>query len=567
MSYKFLKIMKFIYIGTLLGVASTMFLSLDPDKTKQAAKNAEIIINSDNLLQQNTFDEFLGINSVRERDHSRINDQYQVARYHRIFGMDSYLFTGEEIVTEWKGKRCRIDRSIPHDEYPNDKMGFNPAKGGGGFDFDRFLKEMKDSGLQSIPVLARNLLYTNVPKDSMMNVWQIPWDEGGNPENPMDYKAYASFLYQFTARYGTNKLKEEGGTIDSKLLKLAPNNEIKAGLNLVFAIEPGNEMDKDWFSKREMATPKILAAFLSAAIDGHMGQMGDGHGILTADPSMKIAFPSPIDIKSDFVLEVLEELKSMRANASQYGKSVFPEENLILTAHGYPFKVDSQSGKETSDIVENTEMISKSREFVQTLRSKYTCPIYLTETGYDKVVGDVSPIGAPTIPADSMDSDEVSTFAQAKHITRLLMSMYGAGYDKTFLFTLKDPVAIEASGFRTKFSTSGLIRKNGKKDLAWHIVQYLGKQLAGYTLEYAYFKGPLSIMRLHHGDKVAFIYWMGTNNNSSTKMELPVKNYYSKVNEIVLADYNGGYQSNCIDMKKSVEIEITEFPRLVMLEP
>lgn len=559
--------MKFTYIGTFLLVGSTVLLGLNFDKSYQSAKDEELILNNNTSLQKHTFDTFLGINSVREQDGSKIKDQYQVAKYHRIFGMDSHVFTGEEIVKEWKGKKCLVDRSIPHDAYPNDKIGFNPAKGAGGFNFDEFLLTMKQSGLESIPVLAKNLLYTNVPKDSMINVWQIPWDEGGNPENPMDYKAYASFLYQFTARYGKNKLISDGGTIDPKLLKLAPNNEIKAGLDLVFAIEPGNEMDKDWFSERERATPKILAAFLSAAIDGHMGKMGEGHGILTADSSMQIAFPSPIDIKSDYVLNVLEELKELRKDAKKYGQPVIPEKNLILTAHAYPFKNGSQTGAETSDIVENTEMISRSKDFVEVLRSKYSCPIYLTETGYDKVVGDVSPIGTPTTNVDSMDSHEISTFAQAKHITRLLMSMYGAGYDKTFLFTLKDPVAIEAWGFRRKFSTSGLIRKNGDKDLAWHVVNFLGNKLAGYKLEYAYFKGPLSVMKLNNGDKVAFMYWMGTNNNSTTKVNLPLKKNYSAVSEFVLENYDNGFKPNCLDANKNVNIEVTEFPRLVILEP
>lgn len=559
--------MKFIYISTLLVVASTVLVSLNFDNSYQPVKEEEIIFNNGSSLQKNTFDEFLGINSVRERDGSKIKDHYQVAKYHRIFGMDSHVFTGEEMVTEWKGKRCRIDRSIPHDAYPNDKMGFNPAKGAGGFNFDLFLQEMKESGLASIPVLARNLLYTNVPKDSMINVWQIPWDEGGDPENPMDYKAYASFLYQFAARYGKNKLISEGGTIDPKLLKLAPNNEIKAGLDLVFAIEPGNEMDKDWFSKREMATPKILAAFLSAAVDGHMGLMGEGHGILAADPTMKIVFPSPIDIKSEYVLTVLEEMKKLRAEAEKHGKKPVPEENLILTAHAYPFKTGSETGAETSDIVENTELISKSKDFVETIRSKYSCPIYLTETGYDKVVGDVSPIGAPTIAMDSMDSKEISTYAQAKHVTRLLMSMYGTGYDKTFLFTLKDPVAIEAWGFRLKFSTSGLVRKNGDKDLAWHVVDFLGDKLAGYKLEYAYFKGPLSVMKLNNGGKSAYVYWMGTNSNSTTEVSLPIKKKYSSISEIALSDYDTGFKPKCLEMSKNIKIEVTEFPRLVILEP
>ncbi|MEL7005268.1 MAG: hypothetical protein AAFN93_21420, partial [Bacteroidota bacterium] len=73
---------------------------------------------------------------------------------------------------------------------------------------------------------------------------------------------------------------------------------------MVYAIEPGNEMNKDWITDREKASPRDMAAFLSAVIDGHMGLMGQGHGIRTADPSMKIVFPSPKDIEKDYILMV-----------------------------------------------------------------------------------------------------------------------------------------------------------------------------------------------------------------------------------------------------------------------
>ena len=199
-----------------------------------------------------TFDNFLGVNSVREPDSNRITDHYQIAKNHRIFSMDSYVFTGEEMVQKYKKNHYTVDLSKPHDEYPNDKMGFNPAKGAGGFDFDGFLAAMKSSGINSIPVLAKNLLYTNVPENNIVNVWHCPNDSNTDPLDPMSYKAFSSFLFQISARYGSAGLLEEGGIIHPDLIKVDQKNQALAGLDLIYAIEPGNEMDKDWFTDEKI---------------------------------------------------------------------------------------------------------------------------------------------------------------------------------------------------------------------------------------------------------------------------------------------------------------------------
>lgn len=524
-----------------------------------------VLISKDNL-QDNTFGEFMGVNSVREPRKNWIEDQYSVVSQHRVFGMDSYLFTGEEIVTDIKGAFFKVDRSIQHDEYPNDSMGFSPAKGANGFDFDDFLVKMNKYGYKTIPVLARNLLYTNVPDDSVINVWQIPYDTGGDAENPMSYKAFASFLFQFTARYGSNKVIREGGSIDPKLLKVIASNEVKAGLNVLFAIEPGNEMDRQWFSDKEYASPKELAAFLSAAIDGHMGKMGPGHGILAADSSMKILLPSPTDIKYGYVSDVLENLKKLRNNAESLGRKVIPIENLILTAHAYPFNENTVA--ETSTIIEQTSIFKKSYKFIKKLRETYGCPIYLTETGYDKVTGLRSPIGVPVNELDTIDEHDIGAHAQAKHILRLLFTTYAAGYDKTFLFTLKDPVLVGGKNYRTKFATTGLVRKNGKKDLAWYEIKFITEKLKDYKLTFAYLNQPVNFLKLEHKNQIAYVYWSGTNSGKSYQFQLPVQsNDIQEAELIKLAQKSDGhcFDVKCMKVQNNLSLEINEFPQLLLI--
>lgn len=553
----------FITIG--LGVIILGFLCFRP------ASETEKLIKTYQLSEKPMLGEYLGVNSVREKRKQWIHDQYQVANYHRIFGMDCFVFSGEEIITSKKRNWLTVDKTITHDAYPNDLMGFSPAKGAGGFDYDNFLLRMKQEGLKSIPVLAKNLLYNNVREDNRINVWQIPWDEGGSPENPLDFKAYASFLYQFTARYGKNRLEENGGTIKREQLKLTASNSPKAGLDLVYAIEPGNEMDKDWITKRERATPKIMAAFLSAAIDGHMGQMGPGHGIRTADATMKIVFPSPIDIDKEYILEVKKEIAELRRDAKKYGYEVEPFDNFVFTAHYYPVKGGSQKKALGGEYVENSEMEAKSMDFVKTMKYHFdNAEVYLTETGYDKVTGEFSNTGVPAAPGDSIDSNDLSTIAHAKHTTRLVLSNYASGYDKIFLFTLKDPKPVGGRGYRTKFSTMGLIRKNGKKDHAWYAINTLQAHLKSYTFESLNDEGDLRIMKLKDklSENIAYIPWLKTNEGQKLDQHLlRIDKEFNKIKNIKLVDKQPAGVTTFLKANgNSIKVDVTEFPSLIICE-
>jgi len=518
-------------------------------------------LTQNDLLQRQQFGDFLGINSVREGRKSWIYDQYRVINNHRVFGMDSYLFSGEEIVIASKRPYFKVDLSKSHDKYPQDIMGFNPAKGAQGFNFDEFLFQMKSAGLNSIPVVARNLLYANVSEDSMVNIWQIPVDEGGESSDPLSYRAYASLLFQFAARYGRNKLQNEGGTIPQSLIKVNSANEIKAGLDLIEGIEPGNEMDKDWFTAKEEANPEELAAFLSAIIDGHMGLMGPGHGILPADSSLKIVFPSPTEIKSDYVVEVLSNLKDLRADANERGYETIPYENMIFTAHAYPFA--DGSGNERSTSVEKTTIFERSYDFIKRIRSITNSPIFLTEIGYDKAVS--SPIGVPTNNYDHTDSFQLSPQAHSKHLLRTIFTCFAAGYDRTYIFTLKDPVLVGQKGYTSKFSTTGLIGKDGSKYQFWKIMSYLQKRLASHKLTYAYVKQPVNCLLLENYSERVLVLWSGTNNNSSYSIEIPENLIEDNRFSIVRFDSQTGLYEECYRTDKQVSIEVDEYPKLLIL--
>jgi hypothetical protein len=93
----------------------------------------------------------------------------------------------------------------------------------------------------------------------------------------------ADHFFQSAARYGRV-------AVNTSLLKLSPSESRRAGLATLGWIEIMDEQNADWNDGRPgFFTPYEYAAMLSAAVDGHGGQMGPGMGLKTADPSMKLA--------------------------------------------------------------------------------------------------------------------------------------------------------------------------------------------------------------------------------------------------------------------------------------
>ncbi|MCA6078690.1 hypothetical protein [Fulvivirga sedimenti] len=507
---------------------------------------------------------------MREDRQPWLEDQYKVALNHRVFAMNAMTFTGEEVLKGANGRFYIVDLTVPHDEYPNDKMGFNPARGANGFNFDKFLSEMKKNGMSSIPVLNGNLLYTDVEQDTLIPQGQLPWDTNGNRKNPMDYKAFSSFLYQFAARYGKNQFTEDGGTIDRNLIKVIDSNEKLAGLDLIEAIEPGNEMDRNWFTDKEEASPGDMAAFLSAAIDGHMGLMGPGHGIRNADPSMKIVFPGLIDIKEDYFLDVRDELLDLRKDAEKYGYPINPLTNFVINVHKYPEygriyrKLNDTKGRPQ---FEDTDIYEQSVRFVNEMREEFPdCDIWMTESGYDKMTAEEGRMGTPTAPGDSVTDMGISPKAQARQLARLSLSMYGSGFDRLYLFTLKDPKAIGAGYYKVQFSTSGLIRKNGQKDLAWYVVNGMRSKLSGYFLRNYEIVDGMHIMTFSkNGESDIQALWLASVTGASTEKMINGDNKGGMSVFALEKSEDPDWLSGETYEKNSIEVKVTEFPILVQL--
>ena len=250
-------------------------------------------------------------------------------------------------------------------------------------------------------------------------------------------------------------------------------------------------------------TPPKMAAFLSAAIDGHMGLMGPGHGIRLADPDMKIVFPSPTDIRLGYILEVRSHIMDLRKDAGKYGYEVDPFKNFVITAHYYPVKGVSQRYSKGGQSVDESDIVEKSEKFLQGIRNYYPdAEVWLTESGYDKSIDQKkSRIATPVTDEDPIEFGRLSYRSQAKHLCRLALTMFETGYDKMFIFTLKDPQFKNKPGYFSTFLSSGLMHKNGDKNWSWYSMNAMRERLTGYIYESTALDGEIKIVGLRNGKR------------------------------------------------------------------
>ncbi len=133
------------------------------------------------------------------------------------------------------------------------------------WDFDEYYTRMKKFGINVCPTVSTHSRRT--PKDLSPNSW--------DPEN---FLSYACMLFQYVARYGSNK------NIDPSVIKVGEGQEVKIGMGVLDAVEPLNEPDGTWLGREQYFTPFEMASFLSMCYDGHEGKYKNC-GVKQADPN------------------------------------------------------------------------------------------------------------------------------------------------------------------------------------------------------------------------------------------------------------------------------------------
>jgi len=257
----------------------------------------------------------------------------------------------------------------------------NPSANDGRWDFDEYYKRCHDDGISVIPTLQAD----NSGREFFgERHFCKPAERMDDTEDPNDYRLYASMVYQFAARYGSNK------NVDPATIRVSENNEPLVGLGYLEGAEFLNEPDGWWMDRTAYFTPFELAAFLSACYDGHEGTMGVGFGAKQADPAFRVSMSGLATVEAFWIKAMHFWAKFNRKD----GKLPFD----IINLHHYCTKVvntndvvdANTAGRDMGDTVfmgvspEEGNIVGEMAGSVK-YRNTY-CPdleIWLTEFGWD----------------------------------------------------------------------------------------------------------------------------------------------------------------------------------------
>lgn len=251
---------------------------------------------------------------------------------------------------------------------------------------DQLLQGFKNEGAENLVDLNQSWAFLR-PSGTPNPMLTKPVDPGlshldlATTTNPLSYKFAARMCYMLAARYGNNV------DADASFVNLAPKDDgspqaMRIGLGLIRCLEIGNEYDRWWEGAAIYFNPQEMAAYLSAIYDGHMGQMGPGFGMKTADPSMLVSMVSTASSSNTgYIREMQLWWNKIR------GEGNFAMD--VINYHWYNSNDGSQgSGGAFAVHPEIGSLITANKRWVD-FRDEF-CPqveVWLTETGYDEHLG------------------------------------------------------------------------------------------------------------------------------------------------------------------------------------
>ncbi len=343
-------------------------------------------------------------------------------------------------------------------EYHN--LGFTEVAAGvfefdrwnGFWDFDAYYESLKNAGVTVSPCIQQNVSFNS------SSGREKPLFDGEDATEPSAYSEHARHMYQYAARYGKTKVPLQNLLLNTGQIE-------KTGLDLLEYYENWNEQDAWWQGRDGWFSPYEYAAMSSADIDGHMGALGDGYGIKTADPAAKMVMAGTAKLD-------LEYIKSMMFWSKFNRNGDFPAD--VINFHHYS---NDNGGQGTSTVgvsPEADDLKGRIQELV-TFRDTYMHGkgIWITEFGYDTHGSSVQ--RAPAY--GTFSAYEV----QAMWLIRSYLAIAAAGADKAAMYMSRDVNVLD----KTKYSTSGLTTESGtwdKKD-SWYYVSTFMTQLGNYRFD------------------------------------------------------------------------------------
>jgi hypothetical protein len=165
-----------------------------------------------------------------------------------------------------------------------------------GFELDTWYAGLKSMGVEAHVCIQQSPSYIHNSSDE--RAWKPLTDaqllQPGSAMIPASYVRASDHFFQVAARYGQT-------AVPAAQLKLAPNQPVASGLGTLSWIELFNEPNGWWSGRQAFFAPYEYAAMLSAVYDGHGGTMGQGMGVKTADPKMKLSAAGLATNTTDYI--------------------------------------------------------------------------------------------------------------------------------------------------------------------------------------------------------------------------------------------------------------------------
>lgn len=350
-----------------------------------------------------------------------------------------------------------------------DKRGiysFNPTTRGG-WNYDAIYARAKQEGIVMLACLKNvpDWLYSSYPKHQR-EVDVVAVTYGTDREKPASYKEQAKAIYQFVARYGSNKNIDTNAIVLNKKPRWHGDivNKVKVGLDLVTYVECNNEPDKWWKGEMAQQTGREYAANLSAFYDGHKGTMGKYVGAKTADPNIKVVIGGLAKPDVNYIKEIVEWCKENRGYKPDGSIDLcFDVINYHLYSNdntGWFSKFNSNKRGIAPELGNMPDIADTFVEYASNLGKNIE--VWTTETGYDlnsKSIQRAIPIGAKSV-----------LITQADWILRTSLMYARHGVNRVFFYIAYD-ILPPGSDSETPFGTSGLLNPDKRRPAADYLLQ------------------------------------------------------------------------------------------------
>ena len=421
------------------------------------------------------------------------------------------------------------------------QLRFQPSAAGGGWLFDDYYRQLKESRMTVSPDLQQTVadFFSGGDSDGKPTV------KGKNAEEPASYARRAAYLFQYAARYGSRPVPDAAIT-------LAPGQPRRSGQGLLRYLEDWNEPDKTWRGREGYFTPYELAAQLSADYDGDQERLGKTYGVKNADPEMRLVMGGLAGLNLNY-------LRAIKLWADVHRGGSFPAD--VLNLHHYSSHSGDQGfqpggqgiSPEADHLKEKVAAVAAWRD--QALPGK---ELWVTEFGYD--TNPQSPLHAPAI--GTLSAEQV----QGAWLVRSDLALVAAGVDRAAMFMLRD-VKSDGAGV---FETCGLVTEKGRWEPkpSWFYMAALKHHLTNtrYAGEVASGRSDVRIYRFDAltGSGRAYAVWCPTSEDkhiSAYPFPLPVRS----VSAVTLTAGKLEGESRPLPVRQGrITLEVSEIPLLLL---